>query len=363
MEKKKVMVGLSGGVDSAVAAVLLQRDGHEVIGVTMRIWNGSVEAGAGPTGKRSACYGPEEEEDIEDARGVARRLGIPFHVLDLRAAYRREVLEYFRREYRSGRTPNPCVRCNRMIKFGILLDEATHAGIDVDFFATGHYARAMFHPDGGMIELRKAADRGKDQSYFLYFLNQNRLRRCLFPLGDLTKGEVRELASAAGLNVAFKPESQDFMTGGNEPLLEDDAVPGPVFDEQGGEIGRHRGIGFYTVGQRRGLGVASGERLYVLRKDAVANALVAGRKGSLAAATLTASEVNWVSGIPPRETLRAKASIRYRQREAEAEIDPAGDGWVRVRFQEPQAAIAPGQSVVFYEGETVLGGGVIDDAG
>ena len=361
MEKKKVLVGLSGGVDSAVAALLLQRDGHEVIGATMSVWDGPVEAGA--TGRRHACYGPEEGEDIEDARGVARRLGIPFHVLDLRAAYRREVLEYFRREYRSGRTPNPCVRCNRRMKFGILLDEATRAGIDVELFATGHYARTALRPDGGMIELRKAADRGKDQSYFLYFLDQSRLRRCLFPLGDLTKGEVRKLASDAGLDVASKLESQDFMTGGSRGLLEADAVPGPVFDERGREIGRHRGIGSYTVGQRRGLGIASGEPLYVLRKDAVANALVVGRKGSLAAATLTASEVNWVSGISPRETLHAKASIRFRQREAEAEIDPIGDGRVRVRFQEPQSAIAPGQSVVFYQGETVLGGGIIDDAG
>jgi tRNA-specific 2-thiouridylase len=362
MKKKRVWVGLSGGVDSAVAALLLQQDGHEVIGATMRIWDGPAEAER-TTGGRHACYGPEEEEDIEDARRVAIRLGIPFHVLDLRAAYRREVLEYFRREYRSGRTPNPCVRCNRTMKFGFLLDEATHSGSDADLFATGHYARTTLHPAGGTIELRKAADRGKDQSYFLHSLTQSQLRRSLFPLGSLTKGEVRERASAAGLDVAFKPESQDFMTGGSRRLLADDAVPGPVLDERGREIGRHRGIGFYTVGQRHGLGIASGERLYVLRKDAAANALVAGTKESLAATTLTASEVNWISGIPPADTFRVKASIRYRHREAEAEIDPAGEGRVRVRFQEPQAAIAPGQSVVFYEGETVLGGGIIDDAG
>ncbi|MBI4187191.1 MAG: tRNA 2-thiouridine(34) synthase MnmA [Chloroflexi bacterium] len=355
----RVMVGMSGGVDSSVAAAMLQEEGHQVIGVTMRIWNG---AGSLKEGVRHGCCGPGEEEDVEDARVVARALGIDFHVLDLRQEYLAEVLDYLRREYVSGRTPNPCVRCNRTVKFGALLRKARDSGIDFDYFATGHYARVEYDRARGRYLLKRARDFGKDQTYFLYALSQEQLGCLLFPLGDYTKEEVRRMASEFGLSVAAKLESQDFIAGGYS-LLMGTAPAGPILDRRGEVLGEHRGIPFYTIGQRRGLGISAGGPAYVVAIDRDRNAIVVGGKEDLYQDELTASDLNWIAIEEVSHPIKVSARIRYRHREDEAMVVPLGDGKVRVKFAQPQMAIAPGQSIVFYDGAIVVGGGTIERAG
>lgn len=352
----RVLVAMSGGVDSSVAAALLKQQGYTVIGVTMRIWEGV--AFPAQTGFRG-CYGPDEERDMEDACGVADVLDIPFHFLDLRSEYRSQVLDYSRGEYLSGRTPNPCVRCNRWVKFEAIGRKARDCGIGFDLFATGHYARVEYDEKHGRYLLRKARDLSKDQSYFLFSLSQEQLGCCLFPLGNRTKQEVKQIASDLGLGINGKPESQDFISGGYSFLVKDSAQPGPILDSEGRVIGQHRGIPFYTVGQRRGLGLASKEPLYVTIIDAERNAVIVGRKDELYSDELTVSELNWMVQRPS-EPIRAKARIRYRHREAEAMVVPLDGDRVSVRFKEPQMAVTPGQAVVFYEDDLVLGGGTIE---
>ncbi len=353
---QRVAVGLSGGVDSAVAAALLLEQGLDVAGVTMRIWDGRpLPAETG----RHACYGPGEEQDIADAARIARLLGIPFHVVDLAEAYNRDVLDFLVRGYRGGMTPNPCVYCNRHVKFGGIPRQLRDIGIPVDSFATGHYARVVHDDARGRYALKKASDRRKDQSYFLYLLTQEQLATTRFPLGDLTKSQVRELARKRGLPVADKTESQDFISGGYHQLFEDIPCPGPILDEKGRVLGEHDGTHRYTVGQRRGLGVAAGTPLYVLALDPDRNAVIVGPETRLYRRRLLATGVNWIAIGAPAKPIRAAARVRYRHHEAPATISPAGAGAVEVTFDEPQRAATPGQAVVFYEGDTVLGGGTI----
>ncbi len=298
---RRVAVGMSGGVDSSVAALLLKEAGHEVIGVTMSIWPGDAGSAGGSAGgsasarpARDSCYGPGEAADIEDAARVCARLGIPHHVVDLRDAYRELVLEYTRAEYLAGRTPNPCVRCNRLVKFGLLIEKLADAVGGVDAFATGHYARLGRDPNTGRWAVRKAADPAKDQSYFLCLLGQDQLARVLFPLGDLAKPEVRRRAKEAGLDIHDRVESQDFAAGGYRGVVELPDREGPVTDADGTVIGSHRGHWGYTVGQRRGLGVGGGPPLYVMRIDAARNAVVAGPDSGLWRNGLVARDVNWM---------------------------------------------------------------------
>lgn len=352
----RVIVAMSGGVDSSVAAALLKEEGHEVVGVTMRIWSGEPLPGRGTHG---CCYGPDEE-DIEGARKVAQTLEIPFHVFDLRREYKTEVLDYVLREYLSGRTPNPCIRCNRRVKLDSLVEKAWQAGIGFDHVATGHYARVEWSQSKRRYLLKKASDETKDQSYFLFSLSQAQLGRCLFPLGNRTKKEVRRLASDFDLGMDDRPESQDFIAGGYSSLLRTAARPGPILDRQGNALGEHRGIPFYTIGQRKGLGISMSKALYVTGIDPERNAIVVGTKEELYGDELVCAQLNWIAIQGLRRPTEVKAKIRYSQRETEAVLAPLGKDEVHVEFKEPQMAITPGQAIVFYNRDVVLGGGTIE---
>ncbi|HVO39535.1 MAG TPA: tRNA 2-thiouridine(34) synthase MnmA [Spirochaetia bacterium] len=355
---KRIIVGLSGGVDSSVAALLLKRAGHELMGVTMTTYSGSSAAVPGV----DSCYGPGEAADVADAQAVCGILDIPYRTIDLRREFRSFVLDYARSEYLAGRTPNPCVRCNQLVKFGLLADRLSReVGVEFDAFATGHYCSVFRSEETGRYGLRKAADLTKDQSYFLCMLSQDQLARVVFPLGDLVKEEVRGIAREAGFTNHDRPESQDFTAGGYREILEGDESEGPIRDDKGNVIGSHRGIWGYTIGQRKGLGVGGGAPLYVTDIDARTNTIVAGPESALYRSSLLARGVNWVSREAPRGPLRVGARIRYRNPEAPAIVTPLDDGAVRVDFDEPQRAIARGQMVVFYDGDILLGGGPISE--
>jgi len=357
MSKGKVIVGMSGGVDSSVAAALLKEEGYEVIGVTMKIWDGGTIP---KEGAHHACYGPGEEEDIKDAQKVAQILGIPFYIFDLKQEYKTFVLDYFSREYLSGRTPNPCIRCNQQVKFGAMVKKIYDSGIKFDYFATGHYIRVEYDKAGHQYLLKKAKNLKKDQSYFLYSLSQEQLGHILFPIGDYTKEEVKKIARNLELGINNKPESQDFITGGYSFLFNKVIRSGPILDQQGKILGRHKGIPFYTIGQRKGLGISSGERLYVTAIDPKRDAIVVGTKKDLLGDKLIASDLNWIDIKKIEKSIKVKAKIRYRHKEAEVEIIPLDKGKISVKFREPQTAITPGQAIVFYDGDVVVGGGVIE---
>jgi len=352
----KVLVAMSGGVDSSVAAALLKEQGYEVHGVTMKIWDGKAIPGQV---LRHGCYGPGEEDDIEDARRVAQTLDIPFHVFDLTPEYQAEVLDYFCHEYLTGRTPNPCLKCNRKIKFDALLKKAQDSGLDFDYFATGHYARVEYDMSKHRYLLKKARDQNKDQSYFIASLSQEQLGHSLFPIGDYTKEEVRKMAADFGLKVSNKSESQDFIAGGYSSLLPP-SPPGDILDKEGNILGEHRGISFYTIGQRKGLGISAREPLYVTGIDPTRNAVIVGRKEEVYRDELIATDLNWIAMERLEEPARMKARIRYLHREAEAMVTPLANEEYYVKFTEPQMAITPGQAVVFYDGDIVVGSGTID---
>ncbi|MBI3987089.1 MAG: tRNA 2-thiouridine(34) synthase MnmA [Lentisphaerae bacterium] len=362
--KIRVAVGMSGGVDSAMTAALLRKEGYSVIGLTMQTWDGTV---AMKDEGRSGCFGPGEARDIEAARSQAERLGIPHHVIPLAETYKTEVLDYFRREYRSGRTPNPCARCNQRVKFGALPEKARELGLEFDYFATGHYARVCFDNARGRFLLLRGADLRKDQSYFLSQLTQDQLQESLFPLGRLAKQEVKLLAREWGWSaLADKDESQDFIEGRSYTALFDaaDDRPGPIRDLQGHVLGSHRGLIHYTVGQRKGLGLSgAGEPLYVLRLDACSNTLIVASRDYLFSDRLHAVAVNWIAvEQAPEDPLRVKVKIRQQHQEADAVLrsDAAiAPNAVQVVFDEPQMAVTPGQMAVFYRGDAVLGGGTI----
>ncbi len=355
---KRVLVAMSGGVDSSMAAFLLKEEGHEVIGATMRIWKGD-DATEHPYG----CCGVVH---VEYARRVAQQLGIPFYVLSLEQEFEKEVIDYFCEEYGRGRTPNPCILCNERIKFGSLLERAKALG--ADFIATGHYAQVALDRSSKRFVLRMGVDRKKDQSYVLFSLSQEQLRHCLFPLGTYRKEEIRALAKSLGLRVHDKPESQEicfvqdrsyhaFLEGRQRAPIE----PGPIVDKNGTVLGRHRGIPFYTIGQRRGLRLARGVPLYVVAIDPKRNLVVVGEKEEVFRDTFLVGRVNWIPHEEAPPSCRVWVKIRYNHPGGEAVLSRQADGRMRVQFKEPQKAITPGQAAVFYEGETVLGGGWIEE--
>jgi tRNA-uridine 2-sulfurtransferase len=357
--ERMVAVGMSGGVDSSVAALLVQRTGCRVVGVTMRIYGGDLPGGCAP----GACYGPDEEQDAASARQVCSALGIPFVEVDLRAEYRARVLDYFSREYRAGRTPNPCVRCNQELKFGLLLERLqSEAGIRADRFATGHYARVGFDPGPGRHTLRAGIEPVKDQSYFLCMLTQGQLARAVFPLGGMRKAEVRAAAREAGLAVHDRAESQDFAAGDYRAMVGPGAPASEGFfrTAAGQVVGRHKGVWAYTIGQRRGLGIGAGEPLYVTGIDPSTNTVFVGPAAELDRTSLVTAAVNWVSIAPPAKPVRAAVKVRSQQQPAPGLVIPRDDGSAEVRFDQPQRAVAPGQWAVFYDGELLLGGAVIE---
>jgi tRNA-uridine 2-sulfurtransferase len=373
-ELRTVAVGLSGGVDSSVAAATLLERGYRVIGLTMTTGDLGLEfpEEAGLTA-RHACIGPGEEEDIAACERLCARLGVEYRSFDASEEFRSLVLGYFRDEYRAGRTPNPCVVCNSELKFKLLLEKARRSGLDFDLFATGHYAR--IEDRDGVARLRAAAYAAKDQSYFLYRLGPEVLSRTLFPLGEMRKDEVREAARRLGLEAADKPDSQDFIAGGDfSPVFaEDPPMPGDIVDREGRVLGRHRGLPYYTVGQRRGLGVSSPaggsdpSPLYVLSIDAARNRVVVGPNEGLFAEGLLASGFRLYAPAPSGDgapaPMRGNAKIRQNHRPAPCSFSPMPDGGCRIDFDEPLRAVAPGQSVVIYDEELfVMGGGVIEAA-
>ena len=356
--KIKVAVGLSGGVDSSVAAALLQKEGYAVCGITMEIYDGSIDLQASA---KHACYGPGEKEDVESAATICEKLKIPFQTIDLRQEYKNQVIDYFRNEYLQGKTPNPCVVCNQKLKFGFLLEKARQSGLDFDYFATGHYARIV-KADKRFL-LKRAADRSKDQTYFLYGLRPQQLKHTLFPLGDHTKEQVRGMARSIGLETADREESQDFIDGGDYSILfaQDEIKAGEIVDEHGKVLGEHRGIIHYTIGQRRGLGIASHQPLYVSGIDAANNRLVVSHQEQLSKG-LVATGLNLIAVERIDQPLEARVKIRLRHKEADAKIYPPDDNQTKIIFKEPQLSVTPGQSAVIYSEDTVVGGGIITAA-
>ena len=342
-------MAMSGGVDSSMAAALLKQQGHEVIGATMELYGNDSPTNASV-----------------DARKVADALDIPHFIYDFRDIFTSTIIDNFCREYASGRTPNPCVLCNRFIKFGLLGEKAREAG--ADYLATGHYA-GIAKKDGSYL-LKKGTDPDKDQSYFLYRLTQEQLEQTLFPLSGMTKVQVKELAHKMNLPTASRPESQeicfvpeDNYAGFVEEYLDSIALPGPILDDKGKTIGQHHGITHYTIGQRKGLGIASPEPLYVTGIDAEKNTITVGPKEQIHSSGMVASNLNWIAFAPPAGPVKVWAKIRYRARESEATISPVNDKEVLIKFETPQMAVTPGQSVVFYDGDTVIGGGIITRQG
>ncbi|HXR97019.1 MAG TPA: tRNA 2-thiouridine(34) synthase MnmA [Terriglobales bacterium] len=364
-----IAVAMSGGVDSSTVAAMLHAEGAPIVGLTMQLWDQRRLAGApgmAPTGKGRCC----STSDVYDARAVATQLGIAYYVVNYEDRFERDVVRNFVEQYAAGRTPIPCSLCNTAVKFDQLLVTARQIGAEQ--VATGHYARVGFNPASGRYELRRAVDEAKDQTFFLWGLNQEQLSRARFPLGSLTKPEVRARAAALGLATANKPDSNEicFVPGNDygaflEAYAAEQGAPladtsGEVVSTDGTVLARHGGVHRFTVGQRKGLGVARGEPLYVIQLDPERRQVVVGDDTALYAHELRASRSHWISGEPPGEPVRVQARIRNRHTPAPAWAEPLPGNELRVRFDEPQRAITPGQTVVLYQEDLVLGGAWID---
>lgn len=356
---KRVVAAMSGGVDSSVAAALLVEQGYDVIGITMQVWpdaDGEIVERTGGCCSLGA---------VSDARRVCDVLGIPYYVLNFQDVFEEQVIDRFAAEYAEGRTPNPCVSCNRYVKFDHLMQHAI--ALEADYLATGHYARTGYDEATGRYELLRAVDEKKDQTYALYAMRQEQLARTLFPLGGYTKPQVRELAAKFGLPTAQKAESQDlcFVVQGNygdflRQRMPKAFQPGPILDTHGNVLGEHRGLPYYTVGQRQGLGLSLGYPVYVVRLDAENNAVIVGDASEIFSAGAVCSDANWITVPELTEPLAVTAKIRYNAKEVPATIRPGDAGAVQIEFAEPQRAVTPGQIAVFYDGDRVVGGATID---
>jgi tRNA-specific 2-thiouridylase len=365
----RVVVGMSGGVDSSVAAALLKEQGYDVVGIMLRLWSEPSASDDGvELARENKCC---SLESVGDARRVTARLDIPFYVVNVERPFHETIVDFFYDEYVAGRTPNPCLRCNRQIRFTLLLERALALG--ADYLATGHYVRLDTDAATSRRRLRQAVDAAKDQSYVLHVLSQWQLAHALFPLGNYSKTEVRAMAAERGLEVASKAESQEicfvaddyrgFLRRYGAATGRQGPTPGPILDEAGQELGRHEGLAYYTVGQRKGLGISAREPLHVLQLDAGRNAVIVGSAERLGRSAFTVRETTWTSGETPGEPFEARIKVRYKAAPVVGAVTPRAAGHAEVVLVEPLRAITPGQAAVFYGGETgdeVLGGGLIE---
>lgn len=356
----KILIGMSGGVDSSVVAYLLKDQGYEVIGATMSIWDKSINF----TLKNStdSCFSAHEKEDITSAADICRRLGIKHHVVDCSEQYKKMVLDNFKSEYKAGRTPNPCVMCNSYIKFNAFIEQAKADGLLFDKFATGHYAQIIQNQDNGRYAIKRGVDATKDQSYFLYRLNQQQLSTTLMPLGAYTKKQVRSLAKEFELPVFDKPDSQDFYSGDINDILQNEPQTGNFVNKDGKVLGEHKGYWNYTIGQRRGMGIAAERPLYVIGINKEKNEVLVGFEEECAKNGLLADNLCWSAIENLTESIECEAKIRSAQQPVDVRVTPCENNSVRVEFFSAQKAVAAGQSVVFYKNDIVLGGGIIKSA-
>lgn len=359
MGKKVVAVGMSGGVDSTMAAYLLKKQGYKVIGLTMSVYDKTVGL---PDDEKSGCYGPGEEKNLKEAEKACKKIGIKHYIIDLKEQFKDNVINYFCNSYMDGNTPNPCVMCNTKIKFGALIEEAKKSGLKFDYFATGHYVRVG--EENGRFFLKKGLDPKKDQSYFLYKLNQEQLSRLIFPIGEYVKKDLKYIAIECGLEeYAIKKESQDFIKADNYSVIfnKENIIPGNIINVKGEVVGKHNGIVNYTIGQRKGLDLGGSDKvLYVINIDVDSNTIIVGPKEYLYCNGLIAKNMNWmyVDKID-KEVDNLECKVRLSSETIKCSVVPLNKNEVKILFKEPQISVKPGQSVVIYDNDIVLGGGVI----